>query len=304
MKTTTILTLIVFILFSHEITAQSNTKLNNNDKELSDPISKDKKIKYYHVEEQINMRFGGSVTTYNVSDIRLISNNDLGPDNKRVVYIQYTDGTTAEYIIKSKKTALKHIDPRNTVIALNKPNKPSIIRENTIVKEQKATLIKKSNPVVTIIKDKPKKRIINNNSTSIVIDNKKNIKLSKEEDEKKLNEMIYSSIEVSTAKDNKIEDSSATKKKNYYAYINVIKTYEKVAEKGYKSVSLFKKLGDNFYFNNEMDKAARWYKELFAMNEDLDIELYYRYSNALKAVGQEENAKNLMKKFNQLIAKN
>ncbi|MBE0390432.1 M48 family metallopeptidase [Flavobacterium sp. PL002] len=303
MKTTTILTLIVFILFSHEITAQSNAELNNNDKELSDPISKDKKIKHYHVKEQINMRFGGSVTTYNVSDIRLISNNDLGPDNKRVVYIQYTDGTKAEYIIKSKKPALKHIDPRNTAIALNKPNKPSIIKENTIVKEQKATLFKKSNPVLTIIKDEPKKRIINNNSTSIVIDNK-NIKLSKEEDEKKLNEMIYSSIEVSTAKDNKIEDSSAPKKKNYYAYINVIKTYEKVAEKGYKSVSLFKKLGDNFYFNNEMDKAARWYKELFAMNEDLDIELYYRYSNALKAVGQEENAKNLMKKFNQLIAKN
>lgn len=292
MKTTTILTLLVFIIFSHKIASQPNGELNNKLKELSNPISNNKKIKHYHVEERINMRFGGSVTTYNVSDKRLISNNDLGPNNKRVVFIQYTDGTTTEYIMEPEKATPKFMRPRNTAVALNKPKKPSIIKENTLVKDKKTATIKKNSPIVAIIKEEPKKHITYN------IYNKNNTKLSKEEDEKKLNEFIYSTIEVDIAKENKVEDGSDSKNKNHYAYINIIKTYEIVAKKGYKSVTLFKKLGDNFYFNNEMDKAAKWYKELFAMNDDLDIELYYRYSNALKAVGQEENAKNLMKKFN------
>jgi hypothetical protein len=38
----------------------------------------------------------------------------------------------------------------------------------------------------------------------------------------------------------------------------------RVAEKGYKS-EIFQKLGNAFYFNDELDKAARWYAELFAI---------------------------------------
>ena len=33
-----------------------------------------------------------------------------------------------------------------------------------------------------------------------------------------------------------------------------------LAEKGYKSAELFKKLGNSYYFNGELDKAAKWYK--------------------------------------------
>ncbi len=41
----------------------------------------------------------------------------------------------------------------------------------------------------------------------------------------------------------------AEKKYEKYAYIDAIKTYEKVAEKGYKSVDMFKNLGNSYYFN-------------------------------------------------------
>ncbi|MFE3872745.1 flagellar motor protein MotB, partial [Flavobacterium sp. ZS1P70] len=51
--------------------------------------------------------------------------------------------------------------------------------------------------------------------------------------------------------------TAADKKYDNYAYVDAIKTYERVAEKGYKSVDMFKKLGNAYYFNGELDKAAK-----------------------------------------------
>ncbi|MFV5693801.1 flagellar motor protein MotB, partial [Flavobacterium sp. LT1R49] len=39
---------------------------------------------------------------------------------------------------------------------------------------------------------------------------------------------------------------TADKKYDNYAYVDAIKTYERVAEKGYKSADLFKKLGNAY----------------------------------------------------------
>ncbi|MDD5151768.1 MAG: OmpA family protein [Flavobacterium sp.] len=93
--------------------------------------------------------------------------------------------------------------------------------------------------------------------------------------------------------------AAADKKYDSYAYIDAIKTYERVAEKGYKSVDLFQKLGNSYYFNSELEKAAKWYGELFAMNSNLEPEYYYRYSQSLKAVGQNEKANEMLEMFNQ-----
>ena len=60
--------------------------------------------------------------------------------------------------------------------------------------------------------------------------------------------------------------AAGDKKYDSYAYIDAIKTYERVAEKGYKSEDMFKKLGNSYYFNSDFDGAAKWYGELFAMN--------------------------------------
>jgi hypothetical protein len=62
--------------------------------------------------------------------------------------------------------------------------------------------------------------------------------------------------------------------KSSFVYINVIKVYERVAEKGYKSIDMFKK-SDSYYSNFEPDKA-RWYCELFNMTYDLEP-IYYQY---------------------------
>ena len=92
---------------------------------------------------------------------------------------------------------------------------------------------------------------------------------------------------------------SADKKYNSYAYIDAIKTYERVAEKGYKSVDMLKKLGNSYYFNSDLNKAAKWYGELFAMTSDLESEYYYRYAQSLKSIGQNDKANQMMEKFNQ-----
>lgn len=97
----------------------------------------------------------------------------------------------------------------------------------------------------------------------------------------------------------KAQLASADKKYENFAYIDAIKTYERVAEKGYKSVDMFQKLGNSYYFNGELDKAAKWYDELFAMAPDQQPEYFYRYAQSLKAVGQTEKANEMLDKFHQ-----
>lgn len=89
-----------------------------------------------------------------------------------------------------------------------------------------------------------------------------------------------------------------------YATVNVLKTYERVAEKGYKSIDLFKKLGDGHYTNSEFDKAAKWYTELFAMTLELEPEYYTQYAQSLMAIGNIDKANEILEKLKQKLKKN
>jgi hypothetical protein len=82
-----------------------------------------------------------------------------------------------------------------------------------------------------------------------------------------------------------------------YAYVDVTKTYEKVAAKGYKSIDLFQKLGNSFYAICNLDKAAIWYAELFAMTYDLEPMYYYRYAESLRFISQNEKADALIERL-------
>jgi outer membrane protein OmpA-like peptidoglycan-associated protein/tetratricopeptide (TPR) repeat protein len=95
----------------------------------------------------------------------------------------------------------------------------------------------------------------------------------------------------------KSKTTSADKKYDNYAYIKAVSTYERVAEKGYKSEDMFQKLGNSYYFNGELDKAAKWYGELFTMNPNQESEYCYRYAQSLKAIGQNEKANQMLEIF-------
>ena len=93
--------------------------------------------------------------------------------------------------------------------------------------------------------------------------------------------------------------NSGDKKYDNYAYIDAIKTYERVAGKGYKSEDLFKKLANSYYFNSNFEKAAKWYGELFAMNTQIETEYYYRYAQSLKSAGETVKANQILDEFDQ-----
>lgn len=162
-------------------------------------------VKIYHVEENINNKFGGRTTTYDVLDPNHINTTDLGPNNTRVVT-------------------------------------PRTAKEEKLEKE----IIVEKVPVM---------------------------------------------------------ESIPLEKHNDYAFIFMIKTYERIAEKGYKSVEMFQKLGNCYFYNSEMEKAARWYCELFEMNTDLESEYYYRYAKSLKSIGENDKALEVLEKLNQVTLK-
>lgn len=89
----------------------------------------------------------------------------------------------------------------------------------------------------------------------------------------------------------------ADKKYDKLAYFKTVDTYERLVKKGYKSEDVFQKLGNSYYFNGELDKASKWYDELFTLNPKQDSEYYYRYAQSLKAVGQYKKANEMMEKF-------
>ena len=82
-----------------------------------------------------------------------------------------------------------------------------------------------------------------------------------------------------------------------YAYIDAIKTYERIYEKGYKSPDMLLKIGNAYYFNAELEKANKWYAELYATNPEQEPEFYYRFAQTLKAVKQNDKADAMMAKF-------
>ena len=91
----------------------------------------------------------------------------------------------------------------------------------------------------------------------------------------------------------------ADKKYEQYAYIDAIKTYERIAKKGYKSEEMFKKLGNSYYFNAELELAGKWYDELFSMTQDVEPEYFYRYSHTLKVTGHYAKADEMLLKFSE-----
>ncbi|WP_338409192.1 OmpA family protein [uncultured Flavobacterium sp.] len=89
----------------------------------------------------------------------------------------------------------------------------------------------------------------------------------------------------------------ADKKFNSYAYIDAITIYEKVANKGYVSAEIFEKLGNAYYFNSNLNKAAYWYQKLIDLEKPLDPEYYFRFSHALKSIGDYEKSNIMFEKF-------
>jgi hypothetical protein len=65
----------------------------------------------YHVEERVNMNFGGRIVTYEVSKLSLVSTNDLGENNVRVITPKYAKTTPVKVTAKAEPVAVPSVQP-------------------------------------------------------------------------------------------------------------------------------------------------------------------------------------------------
>ena len=96
------------------------------------------------------------------------------------------------------------------------------------------------------------------------------------------------------------KEAKGTKQFQNYAYVDAIKTYERIFAKGYKSQDMLQKLGDSYYYKGDLTSAAKWYNELLNFAPENPAEYYFRYAQALKATNDYAKADQMMAKFNQL----
>ncbi|TRX36154.1 hypothetical protein FNW52_09010 [Flavobacterium sp. ZT3R18] len=236
--------------------------VQNNATILSDKVdAQARKVKYYHVEEIVDLKFGGHKTVYNVTHPKLIQTYNLGPNSKRIVTTIFENG---EQLVESilKSDGLKKIGNSAKVSITDTPKKIDIPDLGTANK-------------TIITPDFPKKEQLDETI----------IKLNT------LNE-----IESSTV----FSITDTPKKVNIPANIDIIKTYERVVEKGYETLDILKKLANSYFFDNQLEKAEKYYSKIFSKTTDLEPEYYYRYSVALKATEQDAKSNEFLKKFNQL----
>ncbi|MBO9583116.1 MAG: hypothetical protein J7574_03035 [Flavobacterium sp.] len=95
----------------------------------------------------------------------------------------------------------------------------------------------------------------------------------------------------------KVEVTAPAPSTSKYITVNMVDTYEKVIDKGYKSIDMLKKVADRFYFEGNLSAAVGYYAKLFDETQDLDVIYYYRYAQSLKAINENEKANTLMKRF-------
>jgi hypothetical protein len=211
---TNALFLMVAGAFSISTFAQDNNNFQDKSKIVNS--NNDLAVVSYHVEERINMNFGGSITTYNVPSLNMVSTKELGENNIRIVTPKYAK-------VRAKSVA----------VTILKDEAPKAL-SNT------ASPITSTNAVAVVIPDRKKESVI----------------------------------------------------------IDVVDTYERVMDKGYKSVTMITKVADRHFFDGDLVLAAKWYAELFnAATTELEAVYYYRYAESLKAINQIQKASEMMKIF-------
>jgi len=217
MKNYTLLFIVIAGVFSLGCFAQrsdhfpANPRIGNAQLMPDDMANNDLAVVSYRVEERINMNFGSTITTYEVSNINLVGTNDLGGTNTRIITPKYGK-------VRAKVIAIASLN------------------------EQPMTAIKNALPVVAI----PSK-----------------------------------------------VDRTPPKSVN----IDILSTYERIIDKGYKSLDMLKRVANSRYFDGDLEIAAKYYTQLFELTTDLEPVFFFRYAQSLKAANQVARANEMMELY-------
>ncbi|WP_299312691.1 OmpA family protein [uncultured Aquimarina sp.] len=83
------------------------------------------------------------------------------------------------------------------------------------------------------------------------------------------------------------------------AYINARDIYLDVANQGYSSYDLYRKLADSYYFTGELEESIQWYEKLISnFSEETKPEYLFRYAQSLKSAERYIDADAIMERFN------
>ena len=104
--------------------------------------------------------------------------------------------------------------------------------------------------------------------------------------------MLVSTI---TLKAQNKETQKADKLFLQFEYVQAIKEYLKLVEKGENDNYIYKQLADSYYNMFNPVEAIKWYTK--AISTPQDAESYYKYAQMFKANGQYEEANNQMATF-------
>ncbi|WP_335975283.1 OmpA family protein [Gaetbulibacter jejuensis] len=76
-----------------------------------------------------------------------------------------------------------------------------------------------------------------------------------------------------------------------FAYQKATEFYEEAVKKGDSSEYVLTRLGDCYYNNSDSEGSAKWYAEAVRLHENkIDPEYFYKYSQALRGLGNYEEA--------------
>ena len=95
--------------------------------------------------------------------------------------------------------------------------------------------------------------------------------------------------------------NSGNKQSQKLAYIDAIKTYEKIVKKGFVNAEICKKIADAYYYNANYKVASEWYQKALELANDFNPEYYYRYAISLKSSNQIEESEKYMAEYVSLV---
>jgi tetratricopeptide (TPR) repeat protein len=314
-------------LFSNYCNAQVKSEVQ------LDAVKDDRVIVGYIVEEKTSMSFGGSVRTYEVTDINMITPKELGQNNFRTITPRYAkviakavvakDNPVQEVaIIETKSNIVAPGDEQSIVVAA----KGEAFVRIDVVDTYERIMDKGYKTVDMMFKvadenffegkmDKAAKWYSELFTTTAELEPiyyyRYGQSLIATGQTEKGNEML----ELFKAKSNPVEEIAiaetqstiilpvddestfvATTKEGFVAK-DVVSAYEKIMDKGYKTADMMIKVADENFFEGKMDKAAKWYSELFTTTAELEPIYYYRYGQSLIATGQTEKGAEMMRLF-------
>lgn len=282
--------IILFYLLTPSIYSQKNilaalgqTNMGTNPEiDTAETPIKLRIIKSYHVVENVNAAFGGHKTTYTVSQLSMVNKYDLGPNNTRIVTPIYVEiYVTSQYLKKLETDSINsNLKKSGISVKSEKINKVAISPEIRSIKKNQL-LIKNSDINIA------SKKVVFNKSELVKNKSAASIENSK--------------IGILNSSDSSIKNSPTTsinlKRTNGTAYIDLVKTYERIAIKGYRTEDMLKKIANAFFYDGEFEKSAKWFEELFKLNTNLEPEYYYRYSKSLSAINENAKADQIMQLF-------